>query len=266
MKLVEERGSLVGAMFVGQQCARNVLGYVTVTAALVVVPAAITTAIGGQLAGRFVNRRGSRPSLLIGLVFVAAAFVVMLVTWRDGASMGWILLGYALVGAGVGFAATAASRALMGSVPAARAGMGSGFLDLTRDLGGAVIQALMGAALAGAYARRMTADLDQLPASEASQVSDQVADQLTSSFASASDVAAQYPASTASDIISAASEAFTSGKSLAIALALTLTVIGLFLVLFVFPRKAAEESYYAQVQGVSPDESGNQQPAPAAGA
>ena len=32
--------------------------------------------------------------------------------------------------------------------------MGSAFLDLTRDFGGAIMQAIMGALLAGAYAAR----------------------------------------------------------------------------------------------------------------
>jgi hypothetical protein len=132
-------GSLIGAMFIGQQFTQNVLGYSTLSAALVVVPSAIFSAIGGQFAGSIINRSGSRASLMLGLISVALAFAVMLVTWREGVAVGWVLLAYGLIGAGVGLAATPASHALMGSVPPARAGMGSGFLDLTRDFGGAVV-------------------------------------------------------------------------------------------------------------------------------
>ena len=38
------------------------------------------------------------------------------------------------------------------------------------------------------------------------------------------------------------------GKSAAIAVALLMTLVGLALVLIVYPRKQAEEAYYAKVQ------------------
>ena len=239
-------GSLIGAMFIGQQFTQNVLGYDTLTAAAVVLPAAIGTAVFGQLAGRLIPARGSQFTFMLGLGAVAAAFSVMLVAWTSGASMGWVLLAYALVGTGVGLAATPASRSLMGSVPSSRGGMGSAFLDLTRDFGGAIMQAIMGALLAGAYAARIGADLAALSPQDAAKVSDDTADALTSSFQSSEQVAQQYP-DYASQITAAAADAFTSGKSAAIAVALLMTLIGLALVLFVYPRKDAEEAYYGQV-------------------
>jgi len=239
-------GSLIGAMFIGQQFTQNVLGYDTLTAAAVVLPAAICTALFGQVAGRLINLRGSQFTFMLGLGAVAAAFTVILVTWVQGASLSWVLIGYALVGTGVGLAATPASRSLMSSVPPNRGGMGSAFLDLTRDFGGAIMQAIMGGLLAGAYARQMTADISSLPAAQASQVSSDTATALTSSFQSATEVAKQYP--TYSDqIVSAAATAFTDGKTWAIAVALLMTLIGLGLVLFVYPHKAKEEAYYEQV-------------------
>ncbi len=242
-------GSLIGAMFVGQQFTQNVLGYGTLNAAMVVLPAAFMTAIGGQLAGRVIARRGSRTSFMIGLSAVAVAFAVMLVTWRSGASVWWVLGVYALVGTGVGFAATPASHSLMASVPAKNAGMGSAFLDLTRDFGGAILQALMGALLAGAYAASLTKAFDGLPASEASQLSDSAAQQITSSYAGAAEIASSYPQAQATELMAAASQAFTEGKSLAISAALVLTLIALGTVAWVFPRKADELAYYAAVQG-----------------
>lgn len=242
-------GSLIGAMFIGQQFTQNVLGYTTVTAALVVVPSAIFSAIGGQLAGGIITRSGSRASLILGLISVALAFAVMLVTWRAEVSIGWVLLAYALVGAGVGLAATPASRALMGSVPPARAGMGSGFLDLTRDFGGAVVQAIMGGLLAASYASHIRSDVAGLPASEAGEMTDETADALASSFTSAVQASEQYSSSIQEQVLSAASAAFTAGKSWAILVALLLTLGGLLLVVMVFPRKSEEEAYYASVQG-----------------
>lgn len=239
-------GSLIGAMFIGQQFTQNVLGYSTMTAAAVVLPAAICTALFGQVAGRLISAKGSQFTFMLGLGAVAAAFTVILVTWVHGAPMSWVLIGYGLIGTGVGLAATPASRSLMSSVPPNRGGMGSSFLDLTRDFGGAIMQAIMGALLAGAYARQITADLASLPADQAAKVSSETATALTSSYQAASEVAKQYP-SYSDQIVSAAGTAFTEGKSLAIAVALLMTLIGLVLVLFVYPRRQAEEAYYASV-------------------
>jgi len=241
-------GSLIGAMFIGQQFTQNVLGYTALAAAAVVLPAAVCTAIFGQVAGRAVIALGSRFAFMVGLGSVAAAFTVMLLTWRDGVSIAWILVGYALVGVGVGMASTPASRSLMSSVPATRGGMGSAFLDLTRDLGGAILQAVMGAILAGAYASRIAADLAGLPADQASQISSDAAQQMTSSYEGAAIVAESYPPDAQAEIISAAAQAFTEGKSLAIGVALALTLAGMVAVLLLYPRRDKEEAYYASVQ------------------
>ena len=48
--------------------------------------------------------------------------------------------------------------------------------------------------------------------------------------------------------MAAAAQAFTDGKSLAIAAALVLTLIGLLLVIVVFPRRARELAYYESIQ------------------
>ena len=240
-------GSLIGAMFIGQQFTQNVLGYNTLTAAAVVIPSAVMTALFGQLAGRVIASRGSRVAFLFGLAAVAAAFVVMLATWNSSASIGWILAAYTLVGIGVGLAATPASRSLMASVPKTRTGMGSAFLDLTRDFGGAVIQAIMGVLLAGVYADHLRRAFAALPADQASQLSSSAAQQIVSSYEGAVAVAASYPQAQAQQIVSAAADAFTSGKSAAIAVGLVLTVLAFVTVYFLYPRHEAELAYYSSV-------------------
>ena len=126
--------------------------------------------------------------------------------------------------------------------------MGSAFLDLTRDFGGAILQAVMGGLLATAYAASLTTAFAALPADQASQLSNDAADQITSSYAGAEQVASSYPQAPASEIMTAAAQAFTDGKSLAIGAGLALTLIGLLLVTVVFPRKARELAYYETIQ------------------
>lgn len=52
--------------------------------------------------------------------------------------------------------------------------------------------------------------------------------------------------------IIASSAAFTGGKSWAILIVLVLTILGLLLVWFLFPGKAAEEGYYESVLTKAP--------------
>jgi hypothetical protein len=240
-------GSLIGAMFIGQQFTQNVLGYDPLTAAAVVIPASVMTVVAGAAAGRVVITAGSRVSFVVGLSAVSVAFGLMLLTWRADASIWWVLGAYACVGTGVGFAATAASGSLMSSLPSSRAGMGSAFLDLTRDFGGAVIQAVMGALLAAFYADYFRRAFAALPPSQASQLSDSAAQQIVSSFDGAVQVAQSYPQATSQQLLDAAAQAFTQGKSVAMGAGLLLTLLALALVLWRFPRKAAEEAYYASV-------------------
>jgi hypothetical protein len=244
-------GSLIGAMFIGQQFTQNILQYNTLKAAAVVIPSAVMTAACGQVAGRIISARGSRVSFALGLICIGAAFALMMATWHEGASITFILLAYALVGAGVGLAATPASHALMSSVPPSRTGMGSAFLDLTRDLGGAVIQALMGVVLAGVYASNLHRAFAALPPDQADALSQQAANQIVSSYEGAADVAASYPQAQAEQIIAAASKAFTEGKSAAIGLALGLTLIALIVVWTLYPHKDDETAYFESVQGPS---------------
>src|SRR6185503_17141510 len=90
-------------------------------------------------------------------LFCLLGFVVMLLLWNEGIPYWKVGLGYALLGVGVGFAGTPASHSLTGSVPVRRAGMASGTADLQRDLGGAIMQSILGALLTAGYAAAATA-------------------------------------------------------------------------------------------------------------
>ncbi len=239
-------GSLIAAMFIGQQFLQNVLAYTPVMAASAAVPSAIGMMVCGQISGRIVRTHGSRPAFLIGLATVALAFAVMLATWRTGANLAWVLLAYALVGCGVGFAVTPASRSLTASLPSRRAGLGSALVDLTRDFGGAVMQALMGTLLAVVYAGYFARAFASLPPDQAQSLGTEAAQQIASSYAGAAEVAKTLPEANAAELVSAANDAFTDGKGAAFGVALGLTLIAFLLVLWRYPRRTEEEATYAR--------------------
>jgi DHA2 family multidrug resistance protein-like MFS transporter len=236
-------GTLMGAMFIGQQFQQNVLGYSTFEAGLSILPAAACMVVVAPRSAKLVEARGARFTLLAGYVFCFLGFLTMLLLWNEGISYWRIALAYSLVGIGVGFAGTPASHSLTGSVPVQRAGMASGTADLQRDLGGAIMQSILGALLTAGYAAAIGAAIASSPDKE--EVTDGVAAQLTKSFAGAEEIAEQNP-QYASQITAAAKESFLDGADWAYTAGIVAILLGAALVFLRFPRKEDEQRLLAQ--------------------
>ena len=243
-------GTLMGAMFVGQQFLQNVLAYDTLDAGLAILPAAFFMVLIAPRSAKLVEARGARFTLLTGYALCLLGFVTMLLLWKEGIPYWKVGLGYAFVGAGVGFAGTPASHSLTGSVPVSKAGMASGTADLQRDLGGAIMQSILGALLAAGYAAAFASAIASAPNGQ--QVSDSVEAQLTKSFASAEATAQQYPQYT-SQITAAAKASFLSGDQWAYIAGIVAIILGAVLVFFMFPKKDDEQrllaAYHAEDLG-----------------
>jgi DHA2 family multidrug resistance protein-like MFS transporter len=240
-------GSLMGAMFIGQQFVQNVLGYSTLEAGATILPGAIGMVIVAPQSAKLVESHGSRFTLLVGFAFCLLAFVVMLVLWDETADYAVVGLGYLLMGVGVGFAGTPASRSLTGSVPVTRAGMASGTADLQRDLGGAILQSTFGALLTAGYASAFAAQIAASP--EAEHISEKVQNELTKSFSGAAATAEQYP-QYAHQIATAARSSFLDGGDWTYTAGIIAVALGIAVVFFLFPRREEElallDRYHAE--------------------
>jgi MFS transporter, DHA2 family, multidrug resistance protein len=124
-----------------------------------------------------------------------------------------------------------------------RAGMASGTADLQRDLGGAIMQSILGALLTAGYAAAFTAAIATSPDSD--KVTTSVEAQLTKSFAGAEQIAKQYP-QYADAITAGAKQSFLDGADWAYTAGIVAIVLGGTLVFFLFPRKRREERLLAQ--------------------
>ena len=235
-------GALMAAMFVGQQFLQNVLAYSSVEAGAAILPAAALMVLVAPRSAKLVERSGSRVALLTGYAFCLAGFATMLVLWDESSPYWHIGLAYALVGVGVGFAGTPASHSLTGSVPVTRAGMASGTADLQRDLGGAIMQSLLGAVLAAGYTSAMASAVAGSP--DAAKVTDGIQTQLVKSFGSAADLAAEQP-QFASEITAAARSSFLEGANWAYTVGIIAILLGAALVALVFPRRDGEQALLA---------------------
>ncbi|MBM3674895.1 MAG: MFS transporter [Actinobacteria bacterium] len=238
-------GSLMAAVFIGQQFLQNVLGYSPLDSGAAILPGVVLMVLVAPRSAKLVEERGARFTLLLGYCFILGGFLTMLVSWTERSSYWPVGLAYAFLGAGVGLAGTPASRSLTNAVPVDRAGMASATADLQRDLGGAIMQSILGALLTAGYASAMAAAIAGVPNGD--QVANSTQAQLQASFASASNIASQYP-QYAVEITAAAESAFVDGANWAYAVGIVAVVLGGLLVFFMFPRLDAERRLVAEYQ------------------
>jgi MFS transporter, DHA2 family, multidrug resistance protein len=236
-------GTLMGAMFIGQQFLQNVLDYSTLDAGLAILPAAACMVVVAPRSAKLVDAHGARLTLLIGYAFCLLGFIVMLLMWKEDISYWKVGLGYALIGIGVGFAGTPASQSLTGSVPVRRAGMASGTADLQRDLGGAIMQSILGAVLTAGYAAAVGGAIAASP--DKDKITDNLQAQLQKSFTSTADAASQYPRYQ-DQIVAAAKSSFLQGDEWAYIAGIVAILLGAALIFFLFPKKDEEETLLAQ--------------------
>jgi MFS family permease len=98
-------------------------------------------------AGRLSDRIGSRWLMGFGMVLLTASLLIF--STLDAASSFWNILPGLLVGGfGMALVMTPTTAAAMGSVPVAKAGVGSAVINSMRQVGGSLGIAVMGAVVA----------------------------------------------------------------------------------------------------------------------
>ncbi|HET7829016.1 MAG TPA: MFS transporter, partial [Candidatus Limnocylindrales bacterium] len=229
-------GSLMGIAFVNQQYLQNVLGYNTLQAGAAILPAVVFMVLVAPRSAKLVQQVGSRATLLIGQTVLAVTFLAMLLLWHEDTPYWVIAIPLAMMGIGVGIAGTPSSNSLTGSVPVTRVGMASGTADLQRDLGGALMSSIFGAALTAGYAAAMGSAI----AASGQDVTATTQSMLQLSYSSAADLATQYPQYT-DQILAAAKSSFLAGDNLAYIAGLVAVGIGIAVTFFLFPNHEQEQ-------------------------
>lgn len=104
-------------------------------AGLYLLPSAAMMLVAGAFAGRLEKRFGSKPPLMVGTAFTAAAFLLLAVAH----SAPWhIYLSSALQGIGIGLAFASLANLIVASVRQEQTGVATGMNTVMRSVGGAV--------------------------------------------------------------------------------------------------------------------------------
>ncbi|GAA1953200.1 MFS transporter [Catenulispora subtropica] len=120
----------------------------TVTGLLFAPITAVVTLVNLTVAARMVARIGARLSMTIGLVGTAGAMLLLLAVRPGQPAWALVLLLVPVAFAG-SFVVPALTIMVMGSVPADRAGTAAGIVNTSRQVGGALSVAVIGALVAG---------------------------------------------------------------------------------------------------------------------
>jgi EmrB/QacA subfamily drug resistance transporter len=219
--------AMFGSIFFLTQYLQAVLGYTALEAGIRITPVALGIVLGGPLSAKLAERFGSKLVVATGLLFVA--FGLSLITQfelRSGYEI--VALSLVVLGFGIGTAMAPATDAVMGSLPLAKASVGSAVNDTTRTLGGALGVAILGSLLSSGYRGDMDGAVAGLPAAAGGLAHDSLAGALAVADRIASPQLAE-----------AAQAAFVSGMHVAAMVASAVALAGSLVALLVLPAREA---------------------------
>jgi EmrB/QacA subfamily drug resistance transporter len=196
--------TLFGFIFVITQYFQFIKEYSAFDSGVRLLPVAISIALASVLGPRLVERIGTTAVVAGGLAVFAAGLA-----WASTADAatpyGEIAAQMLLLGGGLGLTFSPATEAIMGSLPADKAGIGSAVNDTTRELGGTLGVAIVGSVFASVYSARLASapELTALPAG--------VRSAMRNSMAVAHRVIQQLPAEHVTRVRQVVNHAFLDG-------------------------------------------------------
>jgi EmrB/QacA subfamily drug resistance transporter len=225
--------ALFGSMFLVTQLFQFVLGYSPLHAGFAMMPVAFTVMIVAPTSARIVERVGTKKVVTSGMVLVALGLLTLSrVTADTGYPM--IALDLVLLSLGMGLIMPPATEAVMGSLPAAKAGVGSAVNDTTREVGGALGIAVFGSITASTYSHKVAQALGS------TKMPDAAAAAIHHSIGEAMAVADRAGGSSGAALARIAQGAFVDGYGLSLAIAAAIVFAGAVLIALTLPARAVD--------------------------
>jgi MFS family permease len=117
---------------------QQVLGYSAMKTGVAYLAVAGTAILWSAVAAQLVTRLGVKPVLVLGMTLLTAGLVYFTQVSVGGSYLGDLLPGFLLIGIGIGFAFVPISIAALAGVEAAEAGLASGLINTSQQIGGAL--------------------------------------------------------------------------------------------------------------------------------
>ena len=117
---------------------QQVLGYSAMKTGVSYLAVAGTAIIWSAVASQLVTRIGVKPVLVVGMGMLTAGLLYFTQVSVGGSYLGDLLPGFLLTGVGIGFSFVPISIAALSGVKAAEAGLASGLINTSQQIGGAL--------------------------------------------------------------------------------------------------------------------------------
>jgi EmrB/QacA subfamily drug resistance transporter len=237
--------AMFGSIFVLTQYLQFVLGYSPLETGIRMLPFAATMMVVAPSSAKIVERFGTKATVTTGMLFVTGGLVSMATLQVDTAYGGiaWRLM---VMAAGMGLVMAPATESVMGSLPLAKAGVGSAVNDTTRQVGGALGVAIIGSVLTSIYGTRIAeffagtgAPADAVAGAQSS---------LGGAYKVAEIVGAQPDgAARAASLVSTANQAYVDALHAGVLVAAAVTFFGAIMALLFLPAHARRDDQELQV-------------------
>jgi EmrB/QacA subfamily drug resistance transporter len=226
--------ALFGFIFLITQYFQFVLGYSPLESGVRVIPVAVSIAIASITGTRLAVRFGNKAVVAGGLLSMSIAFA-----WVSTASAATpyseIIGQMVFLGLGLGFTSAPATEAIMGVVPANKAGQGSAVNDATREIGGTLGVAVIGSVFATVYSGALStkAGWGVLPADALARAEDGIG----LAFGVADAASAQIGANGAATLVEGAVQSFMDGLQAGCLVASGVTLAGSLMAAVLLPAR-----------------------------
>jgi EmrB/QacA subfamily drug resistance transporter len=117
---------------------QQVLGYSAMKTGVAYLAVAGTAIVWSAVAAQLVTRIGVKPVLTAGMAFLTAGLVYFTQVSVGGSYLADLLPGFLLIGVGIGFSFVPISIAALAGVQPAEAGLASGLINTSQQIGGAL--------------------------------------------------------------------------------------------------------------------------------
>jgi EmrB/QacA subfamily drug resistance transporter len=163
--------ALFGTVFFLTLYFQQVHGYSPLGAGIRLFPFPVMILLLAPVAGRLSDRYGSRWFMTAGTTLSGIGLALMLRSQADSSYLGVIFPSMVVWGSGMALTMAPMTAAVMASVPTRHAGVASAATNTSRELGGVLGVALIGAIVTSAFKRAFTANLVNIGLSNATAAS-----------------------------------------------------------------------------------------------
>ena len=235
--------ALMGVMYFLTTYLQSVLGYSALEAGVRMAPIAVGLIVASRLSVALASRFGTKAVVAGGLALVGISLGAFTAVEVDTPYFHKVVGALTFMGVGMGLAMAPATESIMGSLPKAKAGIGSAMNDVVRELGGTLGVAVLGSIVSTSYASGMNGETSGLPeaASEAA----------TDSVGGAHQVAVEL-GSAGADLIAVADQAFIEAMTGAASVAAAVALFGALVAAVYLPSRAKPESEPVEAEAPEP--------------